>query len=193
MEKPIIATNLDDLLIKHEVFFEPHKDWFDRAIEKTGDKSLENWKGKENYFPGVNLAMEKIMPDATPEQRTMQAREWYQEDVIRYIKKHPSLIRKNIANKLIKLKKRYTLILVTTNTDDYIDTILKVSKLNNIYDAVISSKTEEEPNKEGLIKELIQKYGKPKYDLSGKEDVKINNLFRKLGTEIINEKDLENL
>jgi len=74
MEKLIIATNIDGLLLEHETFIEPHKYWFDRAIQKTGDNSLENWKGKEDYFKGVNIAMEKLMPKATAEQRTLQAR-----------------------------------------------------------------------------------------------------------------------
>ena len=65
MGKQIIATNIDGLLIEHEAFIEPHKDWFKRAIEKTGDSSLEKWIGKENYFLGVNEAMEKIMPKAS--------------------------------------------------------------------------------------------------------------------------------
>ncbi len=41
MVKPILATNIDGLLLKHKVFTKPHKAWFNRAIEKTGDKSLE--------------------------------------------------------------------------------------------------------------------------------------------------------
>jgi len=77
MEKPIIVTNIDGLLLEHETFIEPHKAWFDRAIEKTGDNSLEEWKGHKEYFKGVNKAMEKIMPDAPLEKRTAQARKWY--------------------------------------------------------------------------------------------------------------------
>ena len=55
MEKPILATNLDGFLIKHEAFVEPHKAWFDRAIKKTGDTSLEEWKGSKEYFKGVKI------------------------------------------------------------------------------------------------------------------------------------------
>ena len=193
MEKPIVVTNLDSLLIKHEAFLEPHKAWFDRAIKKTGDKSLEIWKGKEDYFIGVDIAMQKMMPKATPEQRILQARKWYQEDVIEYIRKNPSVVRREIAKKLMKLKKKYTLILMTTNTEDYIDKIIEVSHLENIYSGLISSKTEEEPNKDELIRELINKFGKPKYYLTGKEDVKTNDTFRAIGAEIVDEKDIGNL
>ena len=51
----------------------------------------------------------------------------------KYIKENPSVIKKGVAEKLLKLKQKYTLILVTTNTEDYIDKILEVSKLNNIF------------------------------------------------------------
>lgn len=86
MHKPILATNIDGLLLEHEVFYEPHRDWFNRAIEKTGDKSLEKWIGKKPYFPGVNKAMKQLMPNSSKEEQTKKAREWYQEDVIRYKK-----------------------------------------------------------------------------------------------------------
>ncbi len=74
MEKPILATNIDGFLIKHEAFIEPHRVWFDRAILLTKDSSLNQWKGHPEYFKGVNLAMEKIMPTASKEKRTSQAR-----------------------------------------------------------------------------------------------------------------------
>ncbi len=74
MEKPILTTNIDGLLLDNDVFIEPHRDWFKRAIEKTGDKSLKEWIGKENYFLGVNKAMQQIMPKSSKEEQTNQAR-----------------------------------------------------------------------------------------------------------------------
>ncbi len=100
MEKPILATNIDGLLLDHKVFTEPHKAWFERAIKKTKDNSLKRWIEKDNYFLGVNEAMEKILPNATKEKRTEQARKGYQEDVIKYIKAHPNKIKKYDAEKI---------------------------------------------------------------------------------------------
>lgn len=74
MEKEVLATNIDGLLVKHEVFVEPHRAWFDRAIKLTGDKSLEKWKGREDYFKGVDIAMKKISPNASEKERTAKAR-----------------------------------------------------------------------------------------------------------------------
>jgi len=193
MEKPILATNIDCLLIAHEAFVEPHKAWFKRAIKKTKDNSLRKWIGEINYFSGVDEAMEKILPNASKEERTYQARKWYQEDVIKYIKSHPEVVKKNIANKLISLKEKYKLILVTSNATDYINKILKASKLEKIYDYIIASKTEKEPDKEELIEKLINEHGKPKYYLTGKPDDKINATFKKLDIEVIGIEDIDNL
>jgi len=193
MEKPIIATNIDNLLLEHKVFFEPHKDWFERAIKKAKDESLRKWIGKDNYFLGVNEAMKKIMPNASKEKQTAQARKWYQEDVIQYIKKHPKTIKKNVAEKLKSLKEKYKIILITTNSQDYINEILKVSNLKNIYDEIIASKTEKEPDKEELIKDLLNKYGKPKYYLTGKLDKKITNKFKELEIKVLSVNEINQI
>lgn len=191
-EKPILATNIDGLLIDHSAFTEPHKYWFERAIKKTKDNSLKKWIGKENYFLGVNEAMEKIFPNASKEKRTRIAREWYQEDVIKYIKNNQEVIKKDVAKKLVSIKDRYKLILLTTNTKDYINKILNVSKLENIYDGIVASKLEEEPDKEKLINELIKEYGKPMYYLTGKLE-RINAHFKELGINVIYQDDITSL
>lgn len=168
MEKPILATNIDGLLIKHEAFTEPHKSWFDKAIKLTKDKTLEKYKGIPNYFEGVNIAMEKIMPNATKEQRTLQARIWYQEAIIEYIKQHPEVINKKVIASLKKIKSKFKLALITTNTKEYISKILEVANLNNIYEIVFATSAEQEPSKEELFKNFVEKYGKPKYYLASR-------------------------
>jgi len=192
MEKRILVTNIDSLLIEHEAFIEPHKDCFERAIKKTKDNSLRKWIGREDYFLGVNEAMEKILPHSSKEERTKTARRWYQQDVVKYITSHPEVVKKDIANKLISLKERYKLILLTTNTTDYINKILRASKLDKIYDNIIASKTEEEPNKEKLVNELIEKYGKPEYYLTGKLEDSINKYLEKLEIKVITKKFTKN-
>lgn len=183
-EKPILVTNIDDLLIDHSAFTEPHKYWFERAISKTKDSSFKKWIGREDYFLGVNEAMDKLLPNASKEEKTAQARRWYQEDVIKYISIHPEVIKKDIAKKLFSIKEKYKIILLTTNTKDYTYNILKISKLEKIYDDIIASNTEEEPNKEILLERLIKKYGKPKYYLTGKLDDKINNSLKDINIPI---------
>jgi len=137
--------------------------------------------------------MEKILPKASKEKQISKARKWYQKDVINYIKNNPEKIKSPNVEKLKSLKEKYKIILVTSNTKKYIRKILKKAKLNGIYDGIIASKTSEEPNKEILIQELISKYGKPKYYLTGKPEDKINQNFKKLEIKVLTEKDFRKL
>ena len=162
MEKPILATNIDGFLVRHEAFIEPHRVWFDRAIKLTGDKNLEQWKGRKDYFKGVDLAMAKILPDKSNEERTKQARTWYQEDVVNYIKERPETVYLDVAKALLKLKSKVTLALVTTNSQEYIGQILEAAGLENIYDIVFAIPSSEKPNKASLFERFTKKYGNPK-------------------------------
>jgi len=193
MEKPIIATNIDDLLIKHIAFVEPHKAVWGRLIEKTGNKELAKWIGKKDYFIGVNLAMDQIMPNATREEKTLQVRTWYQEEVIKYIQDHPDCVIINTLERLKQLKTKYALILITTNTQKHINKILKAAGLTNLYAAIVASETEKEPDKSELIDTLIEEYGKPKYYLTGKDDSEIIEKLKRLDIKVISQKDLDSI
>lgn len=178
-KKLIIATNIDGFLIHHSAFIEPHRTWFDRAILLTKDTGLKKWKGDKNYFQGVDEAMKQIMPNASEEERTEQARKWYQEDVVFYIKEHPEVVFKNIAEKLRELKAegKYTLALVTSNTKQYINEILEASGLSDIYDIVFSIDLAEKPDKEKLFESFIEEYGKPVAYIAGKNGDRFEKLL----------------
>jgi len=193
MKKQLLVTNIDDLLIKHKAFIEPHKAWFGRVIKKGVDISIRRWMGKKDYFLGVKEAMNQIMPNATEKQQNAKAREWYQKDVVSYIKSHPRCVNRKVARDLEGLREDYTIVLVTTNTKEYIHKILKSAGLTKIYHGIIASKTSEKPNKSDLIKKLVKKYGKPDYYLSGKSEPEINIQFKKLGARIISLSKLEKL
>jgi len=181
MEKPILATNIDGFLIKHAAFIEPHKAWFDRVIRLTGDKSLEKWKGRKDYFTGVDIAMAKIMPEASDEKRTKQARDWYQQDVIDYINIHPELIYKKAIEVLKKAKSRFILALVTVNTKEHIKQILEAVGISDLYDIVYAIPASEKPDKASLFKNFVQEYGEPKYYIAARSKEAFEECL-KLGT-----------
>ena len=192
MEKPILATNIDGFLINHSAFIEPHRIWFDRIILLTKDESFNKWKGHPEYFKGVNQAMKKVLPDASKKQRTTQARKWYQEDVIHYIKLHHEVVNVKLKRILMKLKNKFKLALITTNTKEHIKEILKVTNLENLYEIIHASSSEEEPNKAKVFEEFKQKYGTPKYYIASRskeafeECVKIGALCIYFAPEEIN-------
>lgn len=181
MGKPILATNIDGFLINHSAFIEPHKAWFERAIKRTKDNSLRKWIGKQDYFPGVNEAMEKILPNASKEERTKTARGWYQEDVVYYLSLHPEIVNRKLAEILNKLKKKFTLALITTNTKEYIREIIKTANLEGIYDIIYASSSEEEPDKKKIFREFIEKYGEPRYYIASRSKEAFEELI-KIGT-----------
>ena len=168
MAKEILATNIDGFLIKHAAFIEPHVAWFDRAIKLTRDTSLEGWKHKKDYFLGVDKAMEQIMPEASEEERTSQARKWYQEDVVSYIKQHPEVVYRKVAELMKKLKSRFRLALVTTNTNEYIYQIIEAAGLTGIYDIVYAVPSSEKPDKAALFRNFTREHGKPKYYIAAR-------------------------
>jgi len=191
--RPILSTNLDDLLIKHEAFSKPHESVWQTLIKKTCDESLKKWIGKPDYFIGVNLAMDKLMPKATREEKTLQVRSWYQEAVVDYIETHPECVNWDVADRLRELKTKYRLILLTTNTQKYITKILKAAGLANLYDAVVASQTDAEPKKSEILDELISEYGKPRYYLSGKQELDIKEKLERLEIKIIGISDLDSI
>ncbi|MDP1728775.1 MAG: hypothetical protein Q8L27_01060, partial [archaeon] len=193
MTRPILVTNLDDLLIKHEAFTKPHEKVWKVLIKKTGDKDLAKWIDKKDYFIGVNLAMDKIMPKATREEKTIQVRTWYQEEVINYIEENPKCVNQTLANRLRQLKTKYTLILMTSSTERHIDRILSSAGLGRLYDGIIASETEQEPKKADLIETLFIKYGKPKYYLTGKEDAETNKIFKKREVKVVSKDEIDSL
>jgi len=193
MAKPILVTNLEGLLITPEAFMEPHKNVWAELIKKTGDKTLKKWIGKKDYFIGVNLAMDKLMPKATREEKTLQVRSWYQEAVIKYIQDNPNCVDKHIADRLKQLKTKYDLILLTSSTEKHIDKILSSAGLKRLYDSIVASETDQEPKKADLIEVLFAKYGKPKYYLTGKEDSETNDIFKNREVKVISKQDMDSL
>jgi len=72
----IIALTLSGLFVKLEPWKKAHISWFEEASRKLRDPSLFSWATKENYFQGVDLAMKKLYPDLTEEERTIK---YYEE------------------------------------------------------------------------------------------------------------------
>lgn len=193
MKKPIIATNIDGLLIKHKAFVEPHKAIWKKLIEKTGNKDLTKWIGRKDYFIGVNLAMDAIMPQSSREEKTLQVRKWYQEAVLNYVKENPNCVFRSRVKELKKLKQKYTLALITTNSEDYITKILEAGKLREVYDIVLASKTAQEPKKQELVEEFIRTYGKPAYYLTGKPEKEIEEKFNELEIKVLTPKEIKSI
>ncbi len=167
--KPIIATTLSGLFIKSKPWKEAHNLWFEQMVKETGDESLRQWVGKANYFEGVNLAMSKLMPDASREERTREARRRFMQTVTDYIKEHnDDVINRKIVEYFKSLKDRFRLALITTNTAKFLNEILEETGLDELFDIVECSSSVEEDDKIAVFERFFEKYGKPVVYFGGK-------------------------
>lgn len=167
MEKPIIATTLSGLFIKSEPWEKAHILWYEKIAKKLGDDSIKEWVEKKDYFKGVDIAMKKLYPNLSEEQRTTKARETFFDSVIEYIKQNPKTKNKKTIKYFESLKDKYELALITTNTSSAIKKILNITGLKNLFDIIETSKPEEKDDKKIVFKRFVEKYKKPVIYIGG--------------------------
>jgi len=161
MPKQIIATTLSGLFIKSEPWDNAHILWFQDASEKLNDQSVNDWANKPDYFKGVDEVMERLYPDLSDKQRTKKARELFFESVCKYIEKHPDVVNQERVDYFKSLKQEYQIALITTNTQQAVNTILSSSNLQDLFDIIETSLPEEKDDKAVVFNRFIRKQGKP--------------------------------
>ncbi len=159
MEKPIIATTLSGLFLKSAPWKNAHRTWYEKAAAKLGDNSVLEWIEKPNYFDGVDKIMKRLYPDLSDAEKTARAREMFFDSVVENIKS--STRREEIINYFTSLKKRYTLVLITTNTKPALKKILQASEMEGFFDITETSKQEEKDDKRTVFDRFLQRYPKP--------------------------------
>ncbi len=159
--KPIIATTLTGLFIKQEPWDEAHTLWYENAAKELNDPSVKEWIGRKDYFKGVDLVMKRLYPSLSDEKRTRKARERFFESVCEYIQKHPEARNDKIVKYFDSLREKYRLALITTNTEEALEKILRMTRLSGLFDIVETSKPEEKDDKILVFRRFMDKYGKP--------------------------------
>lgn len=160
--RPIIATNICGLFLKSSPWKDAHKQWIDNIVKETGDDSFKQWLFRTDYFEGVNLAMSKLMPDATKEERVREARKRYMELVIENIKQNKEkIVNNDIVEYFKSLKEKYKIALITTNTEEFIHKILSIAGLKDLFDIVEACKMEEEDDKVKVFERFVKDHGRP--------------------------------
>ena len=163
----IIALSLSGIFIKSDAWKKAHHLWFEESSRKLQDPSLLSWINKENYFPGVDLAMKRLYPGLLDDERTIKARDLYFHSVLDYIKLNKSIINKQVVDYFKTLKTDYKLALITTNKLDSLNQILKLTNLNNFFDIIESSKPNEKDDKILVFQRFIKKHGNPLIYIGG--------------------------
>ena len=167
MVREIIATTLSGLYLKQEPWDKAHKLWYEDACEKLNDNSFKKWINKPDYFKGVDEVMLRLYPDLNENQRTELARKTYFDSVLKYIKQNPDVVNKLTIDYFKLLKQDYRIALITTNTQEAINKILKSTGLESFFDIIETSKPDEKDNKEIVFNRFIKKYGNPRIYIGG--------------------------
>jgi len=161
MDKPIIATTLSGLFVKSEPWSKAHILWFEEMAEELKDDSIKDWISRPDYFKGVDEVMKQLYPDASDEDRTERARESYFNSVLKYIGKNPKVKNPEVIDYFKSLKSHYRIGLITTNTRDAVNRVLKVLDIENLFDFIETSYPGEKDDKAIVFDRFIDEAGKP--------------------------------
>lgn len=170
MAKPAIIIDLNGALIKQRPFDIAHKEWFRVMAELIRDHSINEFAFKEDYFKDVQEIMKKYLGDIDIKTRNAFARNIYSMVVVESIKKWDLV--EDFAEYLKNMKKRFTIVLITSAPTAAINGILEKINCKDLFDIVSASPMEEVPSKKELIELFIKKHGKPLFYIGqGDKDI----------------------
>jgi len=161
MEKPIIATTLSGLFLKHEPWNKAHILWLENAAKKLNDPTIMNWANKPDYFNCVDGIMSRLYPKLGEKQRTVKAREMYFDSVCQYVKQNQKVRNESVIAYFNSIKDKYRLALITTNIQSALEKILSSAELMKLFDITETSLPEEKDDKRIVFERFVKKYGKP--------------------------------
>jgi phosphoglycolate phosphatase-like HAD superfamily hydrolase len=167
MEKPIIATTLSGLFLKHEPWQKAHLLWLENASEQLKDPSIMDWANRPDYFNCVDGIMARLYPSLNEKERVIKAREIFFDYVCRYIRQNPHVRNESVIDYFFELKKQYRIALITTNTESALEKILDITGLKGFWDITETSLPEEKDDKRIVFKRFIEKYRKPLFYIGG--------------------------
>ncbi len=162
MDRPILAMQLKDILIKPQPWDEAQRIWFQKAAKELNKPEILDYTNSPDYFKYVLEVMISRMPKASQDERVKQARKEYFDIVIDYIKHTTDLILKDNLKKILELKQTHKLGLITTNTKDAIHEILNLTNLTEVFDVIAFSNNEEKDDAIEVAKRFMNVYGHPK-------------------------------
>ena len=171
MTKKMLVIDFDGGLLKSRPFDIAHKEWFRIMAELLRDQTINEHAFKEYYFKYVHEVMLKYLGDIDEASRNAFARNIYAMGIVEAVKKWDLI--DEFAEHLRTLKKKYHIVLVTSAPALAVDAILEKVHCSDIFDIIIKSPMEKQPDKKEFFEELIKKYGKPEFYIGkGDKDIK---------------------
>lgn len=169
MTQPTIAVGLKGVLMHSEAWDGAHKAWFEKYAQELGDENILKWVGREDYFRGVNEIMQRAMPNATEEERTVRARKEYHELLQTQANKE---LRTEIVSVLAQAA-THARIIVVTSTEESVAKQLLTHIPQGIIHATYGSLPEEKDEKKVVFERMLANEEKPiAYIGSGRQETK---------------------
>ena len=151
--KQIIATTLSGLFVKDDAWKHAHKLLFETIASKLKDKGFLKWVDRPDYFTGVDIAMTRMYPRLSDTERTVKSRQLYFKSVLDYIKTH-DVANKPVISYFRELSKEFSLVLVTTTSQDAVQSIVKSLKLD-FFDCIFASSIEEKDDSRTVMRRMV--------------------------------------
>ena len=167
---PVIAIDLNGALLKSRPFEKAHKNWFYVMSILLKDKSIIKYSKLDNYFDKVNEIMQRYLGNINPKTRTTFARNLFSMLTVSEVKKEDLV--QELVDYLLQLKKKYTLVLITSAPELSVEPILEKIGCSELFDIVYKSPLKDYPNKLSLFKRFIKEKGKIEYYIgAGDKDI----------------------
>ncbi|MBW2971859.1 HAD hydrolase-like protein [Candidatus Woesearchaeota archaeon] len=165
--KPIIAFDMDGTIIDSSASAKAHESWFSIMGTLLKDDSLNKLAGKEDYFPDVLKAMERLTgldPKDSFEKSVMvkYARNLYQMLYLAELRKEgKDAFVPDMLDMIVDMKPNCRLALITTAPEDMVLPALEIVGLKKMFDYVYRSPLNQEPSKVDMLRKFIKDVGKP--------------------------------
>lgn len=159
MPKPVITVDLNGALLQSRPFDIAHKEWFRIMGELIKDYSINEHAFEADYYSQVQDIMKKYIGDVDVRTRNAFARNIYAMSVVESIKKWDLV--EDFAAYLRELKKKYSIILITTAPTMAVHGILEKVGCEDLFDMIVASPMEDTPHKKELTEHFIKRHGKP--------------------------------
>ncbi|MFH0870426.1 MAG: HAD hydrolase-like protein [archaeon] len=179
--KKIIVVDFNGALLQKRPFEEAHRKWFELMAVLLRDESVKGYYQLADYFPKANELMRLYLGEVDERILTLFVRQTYSMILIAEMRREDLVV--EFADYLGKLKKEYSLALVTSAPELAVEPILKKIGCSELFDMVLKSPSEKQPDKKALLDCFVKEHGKPEYYIgAGDKDI---ISCRKLGIKTV--------
>ncbi|MBW2967712.1 HAD hydrolase-like protein [Candidatus Woesearchaeota archaeon] len=165
--KPILAFDLDGVILKSSVADSAYRSWFKVMGDLLDDDSVRNTPIMDDFFPEVYKVMERLtglrQQDSFGKNvMTTYARNLYQMLYLIEIRKAgKAAFVSEMIDMIVDLKKDCRLALVTSSPEDMVLPALELAGIGKLFDFVYRSPLNKEPAKGEVMRRFVRDAGKP--------------------------------